>query len=525
MFTSAVSDEPTIGLCVIARDEEAFIGDCLASAQPYVDELVVLDTGSVDRTRAIAAEAGARVETFAWCDDFAAARNAAIEAARCDWILMLDADERLAPESGPRLRPLAAAAPPALHCYLPRIENAVNQEDPSETIVSFHTRFFPRRETLRFRGAIHEDLKYLPDPTNTQGAIAQEVRIFHSGYLPEQVRARGKDERNSRLLERALRDRPGDAHLAYYAGSQHAYMKRYAEAAALLWRSVELAGERIDGMAVDAYTVLALTLYELGDGPGLSRLADRGARLGALSARAREILAKHHARAGANERAEAHLLAALEPGQVQGVTQLFPGAGGWHTRSLLADLYRRMGQDRRALEQIEIALAAPDVQGRQRIARVAAQVALKLGDAAAAERWLEEAGEDGDDSLETYVDLLAARYASPPGGKLDGPFAELDRSVLGDDWQAAYEAAMALPLDDVRARARILYVADRLRQGGAPDAALDLLGRALDRAPSVARVHLLLSQVLRDLGRYEDALAALEVLGHLPGTALLDPAA
>src|ERR1700730_1719400 len=95
---------PTISLCVIARDEESFIGDCLASAQPFVDEIVVLDTGSTDATIEIARSYGARIGTFAWRDDFAAARNAAITLATCDWIFMLDADERLQPASGPQLR-------------------------------------------------------------------------------------------------------------------------------------------------------------------------------------------------------------------------------------------------------------------------------------------------------------------------------------------------------------------------------------------------------------------------------------
>src|ERR1700737_3840139 len=72
---------PTISLCVIARDEEAFIGDCLASAQPFVDEIIVLDTGSTDRRSDIARAYAVRVETFAWQDDFSAARNAAIDLA------------------------------------------------------------------------------------------------------------------------------------------------------------------------------------------------------------------------------------------------------------------------------------------------------------------------------------------------------------------------------------------------------------------------------------------------------------
>src|SRR4051812_36264465 len=86
-----------VSLAVIARDEEAMLPDCLASARDAVDEMVVLDTGSRDATRELARRAGARVVEIPWPDDFAAARNAAVLETRGDWVLMLDADERLAP--------------------------------------------------------------------------------------------------------------------------------------------------------------------------------------------------------------------------------------------------------------------------------------------------------------------------------------------------------------------------------------------------------------------------------------------
>src|SRR5437773_6000316 len=85
-----------ISLCMIVRDEEQFILECIESARDAVDESIVVDTGSTDRTIELAERAGASVYPFVWCDDFAAARNASIEKASGDWVLWLDADERLA---------------------------------------------------------------------------------------------------------------------------------------------------------------------------------------------------------------------------------------------------------------------------------------------------------------------------------------------------------------------------------------------------------------------------------------------
>ncbi len=89
-----------ISLCMIVKNEAQNLPRCLASAQPYVNELVVVDTGSQDKTREIAAAHGARVEQFIWCDDFAAARNYALTLVGCDWVLMLDADEELIVHGG-----------------------------------------------------------------------------------------------------------------------------------------------------------------------------------------------------------------------------------------------------------------------------------------------------------------------------------------------------------------------------------------------------------------------------------------
>src|SRR5689334_15138452 len=85
----------SLSLAMIVRNEELTLKGVLEDAAAFCDELVVVDTGSTDRTREIAAAAGARVVDFPWVDDFAAARNASFEACTGDWIIWLDADDRV----------------------------------------------------------------------------------------------------------------------------------------------------------------------------------------------------------------------------------------------------------------------------------------------------------------------------------------------------------------------------------------------------------------------------------------------
>ena len=104
-----------LSLSMIVRDEEASLGECLASVQGFADELVVVDTGSTDATVAIAEAAGARVEQISWPGDFAPARNQALKFLNGDWVLVLDADEQLRSEAIPALMALMAQPLSLIH--------------------------------------------------------------------------------------------------------------------------------------------------------------------------------------------------------------------------------------------------------------------------------------------------------------------------------------------------------------------------------------------------------------------------
>lgn len=198
-----------LALVTIARDEARCIERCLASVASHVDAMLVYDTGSRDDTVARAVRAGATVRQGDWPGDFAAARNAALDAAGVvdpDWVLVLDADEWLSGGTE-TLTALRTEAPAFLGVVtvvnLFGVEMASAAESPS-----WIPRLLPRG--VRYEGRIHEQ------PRSSWPRRRLALRVHHDGYLDPVLR--GKGERNRRLLAQALAEQPDDAYLHYQAG-------------------------------------------------------------------------------------------------------------------------------------------------------------------------------------------------------------------------------------------------------------------------------------------------------------------
>lgn len=216
---------PLVSLVVIARDDVELVASLLRHHRPLYDEAVVVDTGSRDGTAAAAAAAGARVFEFAWSDDFAAARNAALAQARGRWILSLDADERFAVRDLARARAAAAAGDEG-RCYLfpfrtytPQRQHAewqpVQGEYPEEErgqdgyFVAVNIRLYPNRPDLRYRNRVHESVEA---DARRLGLALQglDIPVHHYGLArPPAVMAR-KSDLYGRLVRAKFDERPDD---------------------------------------------------------------------------------------------------------------------------------------------------------------------------------------------------------------------------------------------------------------------------------------------------------------------------
>lgn len=209
-----------IALVMIARNEARCIERSLRSAQTWVDEMVVLDTGSTDGTPRIARDCGARVGHFAWVDDFSAARNAALALTQAAWRLVVDADEWVEPHGLETFAQLRASAPDFIGQIV--VSSAFEQaQSQVEQAPSWLSRVLP--QGVCYTGRVHEQ------PDSTLPRVRLPLVLGHDGYLPAHMQA--KQGRNAKLLSLALQAEPDDAYLQYQLGKDFEVRGAFEQAA------------------------------------------------------------------------------------------------------------------------------------------------------------------------------------------------------------------------------------------------------------------------------------------------------
>ncbi len=232
---STTSRSSSVSLTMIVRNEEKNLGECLESIQGVVDEIVVVDTGSTDRTKDIAREFGAKLYDFPWVDSFSRARNEAIERATGDWVFWLDADDRVTQSNREKLKQLFSELPQdTLTAYSMKVE-CVPLPGGSPTVVD-HVRLFPRRDDLRWEYRVHENI--LPAINRAGGQVKwTDVAIHHYGYLDAELR-RSKRMRDHALLLKDLEERAEDAFVHFNVGHSYLENEDYAKAISHLEESI-----------------------------------------------------------------------------------------------------------------------------------------------------------------------------------------------------------------------------------------------------------------------------------------------
>lgn len=262
----------TVSLVMIVRNEAHQLAECLAPVAGLFDQIVVVDTGSTDATKAVASQFASLVVDFFWCDDFAAARNECLVHATGDWVFWLDADDRMSSENIVKLERLLRELDQGRRCYL--MDTVCWSEFVSDgsTLIS-HPRLFRRVQNLHWHGRVHEQLR-LPPGDLALDAHRCDVRIDHLGYQDRAMQQR-KLQRNVRLLRMDYALDPDDESTLLHLGMSYLHLGRLNDAREYLQKLTDAPTATGDHLR-QVFASLALITIKQGNVPGALRLLEQG---------------------------------------------------------------------------------------------------------------------------------------------------------------------------------------------------------------------------------------------------------
>ncbi len=340
----------TLSLCMIVRDEEEMLPRCLAAVAPAVDEIVIVDTGSQDRTIEIARSFGARVLERPWTGSFSEPRNVSFEEATGDWLLYLDADEVLVAEDVEQLRTLTGQT--WRECFYLAETNFTGEEEHGTSVSFSALRMFRNRPNYRFSGRLHEQIgQHMPAYT-PERLHHSNVRVEHYGYLGAVRDARQKSRRNIELLLTQEDESTPDPFLHFNLGSEYlaagdppAALQRFEQA----WEMVKAAPGAVEFVPI-LITRLVTARMACGRPQDALDLATEGLELhpgytDLVFQQANAALAL-----GRREAAIDYFKQCVKMGDARSPYTALLGCGTYLPRIALAEMYMHSGEQDAALE-------------------------------------------------------------------------------------------------------------------------------------------------------------------------------
>jgi glycosyltransferase involved in cell wall biosynthesis len=239
-----------LSLCMIVKNEEASLPKCLSSVKDVVNEMVVLDTGSSDRTPDIAKQFGAKLHHFQWCNDFSAARNEALKYVTGDWVLVLDADEVLTREIVPQLQ---GAIQNEDYLLINLVRHEVLAQQSPYSLVS---RLFRKHPDICFSRPYHALVDdsvsgILAKAAHWQVGYLEGLAILHSGYQKATIAQQNKSAKAQAAMEEFIATHPHDPYVCSKLGALYVESGKISQGVELLARGIAAAEENYE------------TLYEL----------------------------------------------------------------------------------------------------------------------------------------------------------------------------------------------------------------------------------------------------------------------
>ncbi|MFO1045208.1 MAG: glycosyltransferase [Planctomycetaceae bacterium] len=452
-------NRPRLSLCMIVRDNEHTIRPCLESIRPWVDEMIVVDTGSHDATPQICAELGARVYSWPWRDDFSAARNESLSHATGEWLFWMDSDDTIPVDCGQRLRTLADGPhDPSVLGYVIQVHCPGPRNDTRDVTAVDHVKLFRNRSDLRFEHRIHEQI--LPAIRRAGGEVAfTDIHVVHSGADHTPEGRRRKLDRDFKLLKLDLDERPDHPFVLFNLGMTHADVQQHRDAVNWLTRCIDVSRPEESHLR-KAYALLTSSLMQLNEFAKASMACQRGRE---QFPEDQELLFRHAMLAhesGCLDEAVSLYHQVLTPRTDRHFLSIDVGLSGYKTRHNLALVYEELGQSELAESQWRTILR------------------------------------DQPDYVPARVGLVEALVRQ---NRFEAASHEIE-SLFAND-KSASEAH--------RMRARLAEVQHGI------DAAAQALRLAIPQCPDDPELFRDFARHLHTLGQFESALAALDQLTHL----------
>lgn len=480
---------PGISLCMIVKNEERFLEQCLRSVADVVDEIIVVDTGSNDRTIEIARSFGATVVEREWRNDFAWARNESIALATKRWILFLDADEELMPDSKAPLRQLKDI-PAYRHALFVRCFNEADDYSGTGAMSHALVRVFPNDDHIRFRGLIHEFPTFNNDP-NGLPTTNSPISIVHHGYLKDVVAERNKAARNLEIVRAATKKDPTDPYHWFNLGATEFLTGNFAGARDALEEMRRINGRTPRGFLPNGLSVLA-EIYsdKLNDPVAGEEVARAALEFSPHYANAHFQLGKCYVAQRRFDEARRAFKDAIDDGkhaheQFVVDDQVYR----WKAHSEIGSSYAAEGDDERAVEWFERGLSnAPGVEPLQ-INRARALDRLgRYDEAEAAFREAHVTHEDDATAIDFVNFLLRRRRGLDALSVIERSHAKLSDS-----------GAVTL-----------LHVAAQIATQHQLPSAIDYLRAAAERMPGAADILNPLEAALRERGLHDELARLLD---------------
>ncbi|MBI3818747.1 MAG: glycosyltransferase [Planctomycetes bacterium] len=463
---SAAEPSERISLCMIVKNEEKDLGECIESARGAFDEAIIVDTGSTDHTKNVAAALGANVIDFPWIDDFAAARNCALNAATGGWVLVLDADERLSKDAAAEIR--RAVALPAATAFSLEIVSDVGGPLPQRVSL---VRLFRNDPRIRYVRRLHEsvnDAIYEYNKKNGTRTASLAAEIHHHGYVPERFVSLKKRERNLRLHELTVRERPGDAYAWYRYGDELRAVDRAAAMDALrkawdLFMAMPADLRSVQLYAAEIPVVIGWMTLDAGDAAGALKCLIDALPITGATPNFIYVRALAFQKLGRHRESLADFLQLLSLDGQKFWAPVQPGITSIIARIGAAECYEKLGDDASAAQCLRAALLLDPKCGRAAFAL--AWILHRGGEPALARReldvYLQNNPRDGAAwalsgkfALEAGAAELAVKRLSIAGAAADAPDSVHADLAFAHAMAGNYESAVAAfgKIRDPRAR-------------------------------------------------------------------------